>query len=725
MLLETQSFEFGEFLLDAKEKVLLRDGKPLPITPKAFRLLLVLVENHGHLVEKDRLMKSVWADIFVEEGNLTFTIRLLRKSLGDTAQNPRFIETVSRRGYRFIGEVVKTSEAEFVKTSEVEVPENPETQAIAQKTDNNSAVTKNFQKFFVALAAVSVLLIGTLAIGSWYARSASHTATAPVLSAPFSSEKLSTNGKVHNAVVSPDGKNVVYTNEGSGGKASVWLRQLESTNNVEIIPPSEDFYGGLALSPDGNFLYFARIPNSVKRQLDIYRISIFGGVPQKIVSETQGWMSISLDGEKISFVRCYYREDENCSLWIANALDGKNERKLASRPRPLRIGDNRIAPDGKTVAFAVGQSENAANEFGLVEVDIESGAQRELTAQKFFNIKSLAWLPNQNGLLVTASRIPVKNYRIWQVSTATGDAEPLTKDSETYSALSLDTNASVLVSTHIKRDFRLHLLNTENSSAAPRVLADAASVAFAPNGKIVFSSAMSGSDEIWSINADGSEQRQLTNNAADEFMPVVSPDNSSIFFTSNRSNEAHVWRMNADGSNQVQITKTEGGYPLFVSTDGKWLYYHSGRQRTLWRVSTGGEEQLVLNKRKSRFAISPDGLQVAFLEKQDEENILAVISLADERIIKTFKFADGRANLLDLKWSQDGENLAYILADGEFKNNTLWFQPLAKETPQRIADLGDELIFEMSGFALSPDGKSFAVVQGGWKHDAVLLKGLR
>ena len=105
MLLEMQKFEFGDFLLDAKEKVLQRDGKPLPVTPKALELLLVLVENHGHLVEKNELMKAVWADSFVEEGNLAFTIRLLRKALDDDAQKPRFIETVPKRGYRFIAEV--------------------------------------------------------------------------------------------------------------------------------------------------------------------------------------------------------------------------------------------------------------------------------------------------------------------------------------------------------------------------------------------------------------------------------------------------------------------------------------------------------------------------------------------------------------------------------------------------------------------------------------------
>ena len=98
MLLETNRFEFDEFLLDAREQVLLRDGKAVSITPKSFLLLLTMVENHGHLVEKEELIETVWKDSFVEEGNLAVTVLLLRKVLGDDTQNPRFIETVPKRG---------------------------------------------------------------------------------------------------------------------------------------------------------------------------------------------------------------------------------------------------------------------------------------------------------------------------------------------------------------------------------------------------------------------------------------------------------------------------------------------------------------------------------------------------------------------------------------------------------------------------------------------------
>src|SRR4029078_1254828 len=100
----THLYQFGEFTVDRDQKVLFRNGVPLPLTPKVFDILIVLVENWGHIVEKDELMRRVWPDSFVEDANLAFNIQRLRKALGDDARHPQFIETVARRGYRFIAQ---------------------------------------------------------------------------------------------------------------------------------------------------------------------------------------------------------------------------------------------------------------------------------------------------------------------------------------------------------------------------------------------------------------------------------------------------------------------------------------------------------------------------------------------------------------------------------------------------------------------------------------------
>src|SRR5262245_45847594 len=105
-------YEFGPFRLDVAERLLLRDGESVQLTPKSFDLLLALIVYHGHLLEKDELLKLVWPDTFVEEANLSSIISLIRKALGDGENGERYIETVPKRGYRFVATVREHDEAD-------------------------------------------------------------------------------------------------------------------------------------------------------------------------------------------------------------------------------------------------------------------------------------------------------------------------------------------------------------------------------------------------------------------------------------------------------------------------------------------------------------------------------------------------------------------------------------------------------------------------------------
>jgi len=100
-----QIYKFDSFVVDVEERVLLRDGRVIPLTPKVFETLLLLVKNQGSIVTKQTMLETLWPDVFVEEGNVTFNITMLRKALGDTKERPVYIETLPRRGYRFKTEV--------------------------------------------------------------------------------------------------------------------------------------------------------------------------------------------------------------------------------------------------------------------------------------------------------------------------------------------------------------------------------------------------------------------------------------------------------------------------------------------------------------------------------------------------------------------------------------------------------------------------------------------
>jgi DNA-binding winged helix-turn-helix (wHTH) protein/Flp pilus assembly protein TadD len=110
---ERHNFEFGPFLLNSRKRILLRDGEPVPLTPKALEILMLLVENHGEVLVKDELMEAIWPDTVVEEGNLNRNISTLRKALGESPNEHQYIVTVPGRGYRFVADVEELSDDQW------------------------------------------------------------------------------------------------------------------------------------------------------------------------------------------------------------------------------------------------------------------------------------------------------------------------------------------------------------------------------------------------------------------------------------------------------------------------------------------------------------------------------------------------------------------------------------------------------------------------------------
>jgi Tol biopolymer transport system component/DNA-binding winged helix-turn-helix (wHTH) protein len=703
-------FRFEDFRLLADESKLYKGEEQVALTPKMYDLLRVLVQYHGRILEKEFLLQEVWPDSFVEEGNISFNIRQLRKALDDDAQTPRFIETIPRKGYRFVAPVEEVTAANEATEDTI-------------RADAHKLRLFGSKRFLVLVLFIVFAILAGSAVLFWFLKGRGVEA-APILSTPFASERLTTDGEIFSVVISRDGKTIVYSRR-NAGKESLWVVQPGKPDTTAIVAPSDYKYFGIALSPDGTNVYFAR-SSGTEPQADIYRASIFGGVPERIISQTQGWISVSPDGEKISFVRCPYEDQEYCSLWIANASDGKNERELVSRPSPFRIGDNKISPDGKTVAFAVGQSRTSSNEFGLAEVDIESAKEHDLAPNRFFNIEYLSWLPDQKDILLTARQLPDKNFRIWRLTEASGEATALTDDSQSYSALSLNDAGNLLVTSQVAPNFHLDLYSVGNAPALPKHVVNSLAVTFAPNGELVFSSHRTGNYEIWRINSDGSDERQLTEDPADDVAPIVSADGAVIYYATNRTGKIQVWKMRWDGSNQTQVTFGDGGYPLNISPDDQWLYYRSALEKTLKRVSLqDGREELVFDKPGAYSALSPADDQLAWAENVNGQNTLKIISLSEKNAVRTLRTDAPSDKLAGLAWSHDGKSLAYVLDNGPNAHESLWLQPINGEAPRKIGDLNGEVVYELAGLAFSLNDQAVAVSQGAWDHDAILLKGLK
>jgi len=174
-------YEFDSFRLDPEEHVLLREGKPVPLSPKVFDTLLALVRDSGHIVEKEELIKQVWPDTFVEENNLSQYISVLRRTLGDGRHEQRYIETVPRRGYRFAagvrevwdgngdGELVSATHTKVRLAIKEETVEDTETRRHGDTATQGHEKTRDVaasarRRVSVSLALALFVLAASLAV---------------------------------------------------------------------------------------------------------------------------------------------------------------------------------------------------------------------------------------------------------------------------------------------------------------------------------------------------------------------------------------------------------------------------------------------------------------------------------------------------------------------------------------------------------------------------------
>jgi Tol biopolymer transport system component/DNA-binding winged helix-turn-helix (wHTH) protein len=716
-------YRFGKFQLDTLKRVLLCNNTPVQLPSRAFDVLLALVEHNQSVIDKDELMRLVWRERVVEENNLTRHISTLRKVLDETPNDHRYIVTVPGRGYNFVADVEKLP-LNDVENPSLDDKKRAGSSDLLREPESGQSVTmpiKSSPPTFgssshnlrrrVLLATIILACTGLLGLGLLAGRS-KHSLTKPYRD--WEVIRLTRTGGSIVPAISRDGSFVAYVNRESG-RESVWIVQLATSVQQQIVGPENFAYFDLDFSPDGSELFFTRREGQGP-QLALYRIPMLGGVPTKLRDDVDSQVTVSPDGAHLAFVRA---NKEGKSEFVITKADGAEERVLIDHG----IQFPEWSPDGNVIAYSVGDAGTGADRMSMHEVRVSDGVEREISSRRWVFAGHKSWLPDGSGLIISARAQKSTSTQLWFLSYPSGEAHELSRDLDDFMRARLTNDGRELVAEQVKSTSDIWDGPLSDMAQAKKIgVWGRSGLAFDAGGRVVYSSLQSGEvGKIWVMSVDGTLRKQLTSDDANDISPVPSPDGRYIVFCSNRSGNHEIWRVNVDGSNLVQLTTSNGATRPNISPDGKWVIYLTTEDGILRRVPIeGGQPQAVAGKAVGMSAVSPDGKMIAYFAQGKQTWEIAVNSLETGSLVRTFKIGSHSLNNASLKWRPDGRGLLYAASTDGVGN--IWLQPLDGSAPNQVTDFKGDVIFS---FDVSTDGEELVCARGGWQHDIVLIKNLR
>ncbi|MCA1556341.1 MAG: DPP IV N-terminal domain-containing protein, partial [Acidobacteria bacterium] len=475
--------------------------------------------------------------------------------------------------------------------------------------------------------------------------------------------RLTTTGQASDADISPDGKYVVHV-KSENGRQSLWLRQIETTSDTQVVPPTDDVFAGITFSRDGAYIYYLRGQPNIAASL--YQVPLLGGAARKLSDNVSNRVTLSPDGKRMAFRRV--RSPGETLIVVANS-DGTGERVLAVRklPNTFSAGGPSWSPDGKSIASGVLNVDEGGNYGTLVEVEVEGGTERRLTPERWSTVGQVSWLPDKSGLVFTATAEGTVASQIWHVSYPGGEVRRVTNDLNSYTRVSLTADASALVTVQREGETNVWVGPAGETARARqitsgRAFSGGAGLSWTPDGRIVYTAQEGGVSHTWIMEADGTGARQLTSRTRSNNQPSVTADGRYIVFRSIRTGTWTIWRMDMDGGNVKQLT--EGGTDNWPrpSPDGRWVIFTSNRAgvQNLWKVSIDGGEPVRLTEKNTYNAtVSPDGKLIA-CHYREEANVpyrVALIPFEGGDPVKLLDFSQKFAGPPGLRWTQDGRAL--------------------------------------------------------------------
>jgi len=606
----------------------------------------------------------------------------------------------------------------------------------ASQTSSSAVIAAAKQhKWMVAAGVFAVLiLLGAAALGVyslWH-----RPARRPFEN--FTVTQVTSTGKAARAAISPDGRYVLSVMD-DNGMESLWLRNVPTGSDTQVIPPSASHYADLAFSPDGNYVYFSRF-DLPKSSYGLFRVPVLGGTPQLIARGAIG-LAISPDGKRVAYRRPTDPKTKRYTIWIAST-DGSNEAEVQSRAAEEEPWAWTWSPRGDEIFFSVHYRSRGE---GVIEaLDIATAKWRRFATLKTKVVNDMRWSPDKQTLLVgyVERGASGTNGQIGFLRRGESDVQPITRDSNTYESLTLSADGSTLATVLGRRYVALFvhpvklskrgymgnhdadggqesqpLLEQSNANVHDRL-------AWTSDGSVLFTD----TGQLLKLSPDSKRRAQvLADPSAEIYHPsACGADYLVLIWAFHAGKPGYgVWRTNADGSSPVQLTAgANDEYPV-CSRDQKTVYYvDADLQISSVPLDGSGEPEALYGvpegfRHFSGLSVSPDGKTLATVatETRGFSAKIALFELgssAEPRLLDAPRLANRDAGL---QFTPDGRAVAYVGRENGVDN--VWVQPLDGSAGHPITDFKSE---EIWSFSLSPDGKSLAVLRGHWDSDVVLLQ---
>jgi Tol biopolymer transport system component/DNA-binding winged helix-turn-helix (wHTH) protein len=644
---------FGPYEADLQTLELWKHGIRIKLSGQPFQILKVLLANPGKLISRDELRTQLWPeDTFVDFNHgLNAAMNKLRDALTDSADDPKYIETLPRRGYRFIGQVEPVQVAARAPVRETVAPKPviAESQVLAaapvEIVSESSPPTVDVgppptvRRFWlrpaiIAVAALMVVLVGATVVGivHWFRQAVltpAETKAATLVSGQDS---------VVDPAFSSDGNRIAFIRRGrTPGTAGLFIKDVGTDNVVQLTRTPGDCCP--AWSPDGTLIAFARrgsdqqfqlymlstTPGATEHQLglgdvvlrsgetswtadgkalafsglsrtgsgSIYLLSLDNMEIRQISNapgDAEDWgPAFSPDGEKLAFVR---RSGEGPETVRVSAANGQNSRIVSSEPGRI-VGPPAWTSDGQSVVYALTGEGNPS----LRKVSANGGGSTTIAAAG-----ENAWHPSTSRRgyrlafqqVISGSSIAALNLSN-ENSLQTQAVVTSSKGRNEGPQLSPDGKKMVFMSDR-SGTMEISLSNADGTNPLQlTALGNAGTPRWSPDGKLIaFDSVVDGRSAIYVVPTEGGEPRLLFRDDSNNMVPSFSRDGKWVYFGSDRGGAWQVWKIPVSNGTPVQVTKS-GGFAAMEA--GEYIYYAKNRYPgpEIWRMPVvGGMEQRLL-----------------------------------------------------------------------------------------------------------------------------------